>query len=948
MKKRWQKFIILILAAFLIAITYLPSYSATQDALCSKKGQDDVCLDGQFLFHLKPEKLIPLPLSSHEHGIDEEKRRNIVEQRIKNIANDFSIEVDSIQVKPWNQKTLVIVSDDDVILTLTDADAEGAWSNKENLAKLYLEKIKKSVREYRKKIFYQTQAISKCSEITPEKIPPNYGKVCLEDQFLFIVYNRDRASNISKNIQEIASNYSILTNPIIVTDFNGENPNIVSNGQIILTITNEDAKLAGVEAKNKKKLAEVYLYRIKSAIQEYRNRNFSNLGFWSFWAVIIVVKLILFLIFLKPFLIFLKAVKSKNLIENWKLKSDNLIFLLILLIFLILLKQLSVKFLEVTFLDIAGEGAVVVLLKIIGFLLLVVLLYSLFNWLSGKGAGGVAVVPFEDRTTSKSNGENSNKGDELGKAITDLFVADLDQINQLCLSAKPQKNTSSGVSSPLRIDAQENWSASDMDFFTIKSFGLGFIQLDLSVGKLLIFLKKIWPFGGVETVINGSIQHWNTKKSLIVQLKSPLKFKLVQVNFDYNDSDLMLNKVKELAYHIAYEIAPNQFLAQTWQEFVYKLGNIYFELGKYEKALSLYEESSQYEPNLWQPYHNAGVIYLYSDQQDLIDYDKAIDKFQKALEKFPESSISKSGLGLAYFFKATLSNYHDEFWLFWFLCENEVYTDSFSSKIALSFSCKIALKVLTDKQFHDYISKNYHTKSRRDEFLREAEESINEAIEFDSTNASYYWNLGLIRFSQGNLTGSHQAWNDARIRIPNDNTTKNKLSIHIYDCVINTSSGEQIDSPDRLLKSRDVSEQKSFLKFIVKDLRMLKKITNKEDFDSLIRTLQEAIEKPMVQRNLFQQAWAWLSEKFQQAWAWLSEKFQQAWAWLSEKFQQAWAWLSEKFQQAWAWLSEKFQQAWAWLSEKFQSFPPLYTILLTLESLTILILLIIIIYCFSK
>ena len=385
MKKRWPKFIILILAAFLIAITYLPSYSATQDALCSKKGQDDVCLDGQFLFHLKPKKLIP-QISSDKNDISEEERARIVQQRIKNIANDFSIEVDSIQVKPWNQKTLVIVSDDDVILTLTDADAEGAWSNKENLAKLYLEKIKKSVREYRKKIFYQTQAISKCSEITPEKIPPNSGKagtkpeeippnsgkagskpeekppnsgkVCLEDQFLFIVYNRDRASNIRKNIQEIASNYSILTNPIIVTDFNGENPKIVSNGQIILTITNEDAKLAGVEAKNKKKLAEVYLYRIKSAIQEYRNRNFSNLGFWSFWAVIIVVKLILFLIFLK-------AVKSKHIIENGKLKSENftfgnLIHLLILLIFLILLKQLSVKFLEVTFLDIAGEGAVVV------------------------------------------------------------------------------------------------------------------------------------------------------------------------------------------------------------------------------------------------------------------------------------------------------------------------------------------------------------------------------------------------------------------------------------------------------------------------------------------------------------------------------------------------------------------------------------------------------------
>jgi tetratricopeptide (TPR) repeat protein len=888
MKKRWQKFIILILAAFLIAITYLPSYSATQDALiCTEKAPkalDDVCLDEQFLFHLKPEKIIPLPLSSHEHGIDEKKRRDIVEQRIKNIADDFSIEVDSIQVKPWNQKTLVIVSDDDVILTLTDADAERAESNKENLAKLYLEKIKKSVREYRKKIFYQTQAISKCSEITPEKIPQSSGEVCLGDQFLFIVYNQDRASNIRKNIQEIASNYSILTNPIIVTDFNGENPKIVSNGQIILTITNEDAKLAGVEAKNKKKLAEVYLYRIKSAIQEYRNRNFSNLGFWSFWAVIIVVKLILFLIFLKLFLIFLKAVKSKNLIDNWKLKSDNLIFLLILLIFLILLKQLSVKFLEVTFLDIAGEGAVVVLLKIIGFLLLVGLLYLLFNWLSGKGAGGIAVVPFEYRNTSKSNGENSNKGSELAKAVTDLFVADLAQINQLCLSAKPQKNTSSGVSSPLTPVLQENWSASDVDFFTIKSFGLGLVQLDLSFGKLLIFLKKIWPFGGVETVINGSIQHWDTKNSLVVQLKSPLKFKLLQVDFGYNDSDLVLNKVKELAYQVAYEIAPNEFSFSS-KEFVYKLGNIYFELEKYEKALSLYEESSQYEPNLWQPYHNAGVIYLYSDQQDLIDYDKAIDKFQKALEKFPESSVSNSGLGLAYFFKATLSNYHDEFWLFWFLRGNEVYTDSFSGKIAI--------KVLRDKQFHDSISKNYYTKSRRAEFLREAEKWINKAIEFDSTNASYYWNLGLIRFSQDNLTLAQQAWNDARTRIPNDNTTKNKLCIHIYDCVINTSSREQINSLNRLLKSRDVSKQKSFLKFIVKDLRMLKKITNKADFDSLIQALQEAIEKPMVQRNLL-------------------------------------------------------QQAWAWLSEKFQSFTPLYTILLTLESLTILILLIIIIYYVSK
>ncbi|MGV2390995.1 MAG UNVERIFIED_CONTAM: tetratricopeptide repeat protein [Microcystis novacekii LVE1205-3] len=152
----------------------------------------------------------------------------------------------------------------------------------------------------------------------------------------------------------------------------------------------------------------------------------------------------------------------------------------------------------------------------------------------------------------------------------------------------------------------------------------------------------------------------------------------------------------------------------------------------------------RYDPNLWQPYHNAGVIYLYSDQQDLIDHDKAIDKFERALEKFPESSVSYSGLGLAYFFKATLSNYHDEFWLFWFLCENEVYTDS--------FSCKIALKVLPNQQFHDSISKNYHTKSRRDEFLREAEKWINKAIEFDSTNASYYWNLGLIKFSQGDLT----------------------------------------------------------------------------------------------------------------------------------------------------------------------------------------------------
>lgn len=103
MKKRWQKFIILILAAFLIAITYLPSYSAQEDVkkdLCSdaQANLDNVCLDEQFLFHLKPEKLIPLPISSHKHEIDEKQRRDIVKTKIKNIADDFSIEVGSIQV----------------------------------------------------------------------------------------------------------------------------------------------------------------------------------------------------------------------------------------------------------------------------------------------------------------------------------------------------------------------------------------------------------------------------------------------------------------------------------------------------------------------------------------------------------------------------------------------------------------------------------------------------------------------------------------------------------------------------------------------------------------------------------------------------------------------------------------------------------------------------------
>ncbi|MGV2390993.1 MAG UNVERIFIED_CONTAM: hypothetical protein LVR29_30860 [Microcystis novacekii LVE1205-3] len=69
---------------------------------------------------------------------------------------------------------------------------------KKTSAKLYLEKIKKSIKKYRDKQalnnFYQTQLSEyKCSEIELEEIPQNSGKVCLKEQFLFIVYNQERA-----------------------------------------------------------------------------------------------------------------------------------------------------------------------------------------------------------------------------------------------------------------------------------------------------------------------------------------------------------------------------------------------------------------------------------------------------------------------------------------------------------------------------------------------------------------------------------------------------------------------------------------------------------------------------------------------------------------------------------------------------------------------------------
>jgi small-conductance mechanosensitive channel len=76
-------------------------------------------------------------------------RADVVSVRIKNLADDYSFDTDSLKVVPSDLST-DIVYNENVIKSVTDMDAIWENSDQENLARKYVSKISRSIKKYQK------------------------------------------------------------------------------------------------------------------------------------------------------------------------------------------------------------------------------------------------------------------------------------------------------------------------------------------------------------------------------------------------------------------------------------------------------------------------------------------------------------------------------------------------------------------------------------------------------------------------------------------------------------------------------------------------------------------------------------------------------------------------------------------------------------------------------
>jgi small-conductance mechanosensitive channel len=138
--KKLSRFIAWVLMAFLIITTSPLIYA--QDSISSENKIDGVpvILNGQTLFVVR-EKI---------GSFSPEERAEAITRRLEKIANDPSIDVDTLKIEEEKDNTTSLILGHQVIITITEGDAKVARENRQELADEYRKQIQSSIEQYRK------------------------------------------------------------------------------------------------------------------------------------------------------------------------------------------------------------------------------------------------------------------------------------------------------------------------------------------------------------------------------------------------------------------------------------------------------------------------------------------------------------------------------------------------------------------------------------------------------------------------------------------------------------------------------------------------------------------------------------------------------------------------------------------------------------------------------
>lgn len=173
----------------------------------------------------------------------------------------------------------------------------------------------------------------------------------------------------------------------------------------------------------------------------------------------------------------------------------------------------------------------------IGAVLLVgVLVVMLVVWLSGND-DGMRIMPFEDATGGPS---------KFG-GVADALAAEISRIGEL------HRTRVEGIPvETLKLPALRTRSEDLSALTNVAAIGVG--QTTVSVGAVLMALKRFWPIGSTAPVIAGSLQRYGSTIRLVARIEGK-ELAAIDAQCSCKTDDDILPLIRELAFKLVVRVA---------------------------------------------------------------------------------------------------------------------------------------------------------------------------------------------------------------------------------------------------------------------------------------------------------------------------------------------------------------------------------------------------------
>jgi len=213
-------------------------------------------------------------------------------------------------------------------------------------------------------------------------------------------------------------------------------------------------------------------------------------------------------------------------------------------------------------------------------------------------------------------------------------------------------------------------------------------------------------------------------------------------------------------------------------EVLNNLGNAYMATNQYDRALERYATIFKLGPKMFEPHYNAGVIYL---QRKL--YLKAIPEFMTAATLKPDDPFVKNNLGVAY---EAVKEDAKAVAVYTKASDMRPENRTFARNAGLLLSKRRspdAIKYLeralgdgTDSAVAMTLGEEYVRADR----IKDALTYYESLRTVEASNATFWFNLAVIRGKTGDQTGSEQAYRRVLELSPSDLDSLNNLGLLLY------------------------------------------------------------------------------------------------------------------------------------------------------------------------